>query len=132
MVGVWFAAWCAIRASTYLDDTYRACPTRCSHFCRWRSLRVVQRRLRDLALGKGFRKTELDTDLLRIAFHAPLPHGSSLQGASWSAWCNRGAGRRRWMVIALLWMNRCNMLPLRPLVGTIDLVGWDADLAVYA
>ncbi len=98
-----------------LDDTYRAALPLLTLMSVAQALRVVKGGCAIVALGKGFRKTELMTDLLRIAF-LPLAAWSVIQGASLVrvvqiAALGEGAG----MVIALLWMNRVQHVPLRPL-----------------
>ena len=98
-----------------LDDIYRAALPLLTLMSVAQALRVVKGGCAIVALGKGFRKTELLTDLLRIAF-LPLAAWSVIQGASLVrvvqiAALGEGAG----MVIALLWMNRVQHVPLRPL-----------------
>jgi len=86
-----------------LDDTYRRRPYRSHTSVGGAGLTVVQRRLAELwALGKGFRKTELDEpDFCVSAFFLPLPQWIVIQGASLVAWCKsrrlgEGAGMVNW------------------------------------
>lgn len=98
-----------------LGDKYRAVLPLLTLLTAVQALRVVKGGCAIVALGEGYRKTELLTDLLRIAF-LPLAAWGVLQGASLPHVVHiAGLGEAAGLMIALLWMHRVQQVPLRPL-----------------
>jgi len=89
--------------STYWT-THTARPYACSHSV-VPALRVVKGGCALWGVAKGFFATDPDERSFAYrGFSAPCAC-IVIRAASLSGGANRGAGRRRWMVIALAWMN---------------------------
>jgi len=95
---------CLVRpsCSTYWTTQTRAALNRCSPLLsRGAGLTGCPKAVRDWGLGKGFRKTELMTDLLRIAFLPPLARNGTVpyRAQAGPRGANRGAGEGagRWL-----------------------------------
>ncbi len=111
-----------------LGDKYRAVLPLLTLLTAVQALRVVKGGCAIVALGEGYRKTELLTDLLRIAF-LPLAAWGVLQGASLPHVVHiAGLGEAAGLMIALLWMHRVQRVPLwplaPPLIGMVALLAW--------
>jgi hypothetical protein len=111
-----------------LGDKYRAVLPLLTLLTAVQALRVVKGGCAIVALGEGYRKTELLTDLLRITF-LPLAAWGVLQGASLPHVVHiAGLGEAAGLMIALLWMHRVQRVPLRslalPLICMVAVLAW--------
>jgi len=100
--------------------THTARPYRCSLLSVAQGLTGCQRRFAPMwAAGQGFRSNRADDSDLRIRFWPWVRHGRHTGAACRVVQIAARLGGRAlgWVIWGLLWMNRCNNVPLPPALG---------------